>query len=132
MEGIAIQNGPFEYMHISCLQTHYKVIIDERARAAQSMCKLCEKLNEENIETKSYETLGNWWWGGGKCKNKVCIMHIVKRFEWVTVFYRAMYLGIDLSQSGATRFSSSFLEDEEYVTDKTDFQQNQISLFNGE
>ena len=55
------------------LQKHYKVISDERARAAQSMCKLCEKLNEENIETKSYETLGKWWWGGGKCKNKVCI-----------------------------------------------------------
>ena len=53
------------------LQKHYKVHSDERGRAAQSMCKLCEKLNEGSIETKSYETLGKWWWGGGKCKNKV-------------------------------------------------------------
>ena len=53
------------------LQKHYQVISDERARAAQAMCKLCEKLNQENIETKSYDTLGKWWWGGGKCKNKV-------------------------------------------------------------
>ena len=31
-------------------QKHYTVHKDERERAAQAMCKLCEKLNEEKIE----------------------------------------------------------------------------------
>ena len=72
-------------------QKHYTVHKDERERAAQAMCKLCEKLNEEKIEVglnvfiisasiilflfqpKSYDTLGKWWWGGGHCTNKVHI-----------------------------------------------------------
>ena len=72
--------------------------------------------------------------GGGEAGNAktryLCSMHTVKRSECLTVFYRAMYLGIDLNQSGATRFSSFFLEDEEYVSLKKT-EQNQISLFNG-
>ena len=45
-------------------------------------------------------------------------MHIPRSvtYEYLTVFYRAMYLGIDPSQGGATKFSNFFLQDEEYVT----------------
>ena len=96
----------------SLLQKHYNVHNNERERAAQSMCKLCEKLNEERIETKSYDTLGDWWWGGGKCKNKVKQQKII--FDPpVSVLFRAMFHGIDQSQNGVRKFFNFFHQDED-------------------
>jgi len=79
---IHLANNREEYEAYFWWKKHYKVHSDERGRAAQSMCKLCEKLNEGSIETKSYETLGKWWWGGGKCKNKGHVPWYRPKSKW--------------------------------------------------
>ena len=46
------------------------------------MCKLCEKLNEDNIEPKSYSTLGAWWWGEGHCTKKGHVPWAKPKSSW--------------------------------------------------
>lgn len=67
---IHLANNETEYQSYFWWKSHYNVHNNERERAAQSMCSLCEKLNQQNIQPKSYPTLGKWWWGFGHCTRK--------------------------------------------------------------
>jgi len=67
---LALDEDEEEYMSYLWWKEHYKVHSSEKERSAQAMCKLCDKLHEEQVEHKSYPTLGAWWWGGGHCTKK--------------------------------------------------------------
>ena len=55
---------------------------------------------------------GDWWWGGGKCKNKVKQNKNI--FDPpVSVLFRAMFHGIDQSQNGVRKFFNFFHQDED-------------------
>jgi len=67
---LALNDDDEEYMSYFWWKDHYKVHNSEKERSAQAMCKLCEKLNEADVDRKSYPTLGAWWWGEGHCTKK--------------------------------------------------------------
>jgi len=71
-----------EYMSYFWWKEHYTVHSSEKERSPQAMCKLCEKLNDENAETKSYATLGGWWWGQSHCTKKGHVPWAKPRSNW--------------------------------------------------
>ena len=47
---VQVANTKMFFFYIWLLQEHYEVHNNERKRAEQSMCKLCEKLHENPIQ----------------------------------------------------------------------------------
>lgn len=73
-----------EYLSYFWWKRYYHVHSNERERAANAMCKLCEKLNEDPSEAgeKSYPSLAPWWWGEGHCTNKGHVPWAKPKSSW--------------------------------------------------
>ena len=56
-----------EYSKYFLWKTKFRVKHNEHNVA---LCKVCEELNNESIQTKSYSNMNTWWRDQGQCKSK--------------------------------------------------------------
>ena len=64
-----LDQNPTEYLSYFWWKDFYRV--NWKDKTVKSMCKLCQMLNDDDLESKVYEDMSDWWKKGGKCQQNL-------------------------------------------------------------